>query len=86
MRNIDGREVLLRLQNFRGEPVRLAQAELRIDHDHVLLARNHRRVHIVAVDPVARVNLELKMRLRERAAREQTGPQRGDCKKAVYSH
>jgi hypothetical protein len=60
----DGDEPLLRLEDFGGELVRLAQRELRVDDQHVALAREHRRVDVVADLPPAGVHLQRERRLR----------------------
>ena len=61
MGHVDGRQILLRFEDLGGELVRLAQRELRIDHQHVLLADDHRGVHVVATSPRGRCALSIEV-------------------------
>ena len=45
VRDVDRGEVLFRFQNLSRETVRLAEAELRVDQDHVLFAGNALATH-----------------------------------------
>ncbi len=62
--DVNRSQVLLRLQNLRREPVRFGERELRVDDQHVPVARNHGGVDVVAVGSNAGVNLQLELRLR----------------------
>ncbi len=59
--HIDGRQILPRLEDLGSQPMGLDETELRIDHQHVLLAGDHRGVHVVSVLPLPRVHFQIEL-------------------------
>ena len=49
MRDVDQRQVLLRFQDLGGQFMSFAQAELRVDDQHILFARDHGGIDVVSV-------------------------------------
>ena len=80
VRHVSGGQVFLRLENLRRQTMSLAETELRIDDQHILLARNHGGIHVVAIDAAAGVISQLELRLGTgcRGKREQDEKSSGD--------
>src|SRR5580704_13411067 len=79
MGDVNGGQVLLRLEDFRGQAMSFAQRELRVDDQHVLLARYHRGVDVVTVDASAGVYLYLELGLCANSGSERDRGKKRSC-------
>ena len=63
VRDVDRDQIFPGFKNLGSQSMRLAQSKLRIDDDHVFVARDHRRVYVVTVRTVSGVNRNVESRL-----------------------